>query len=69
MEKTTMNNKERKVRCVVLSDGWVVCGKCGRKLARISEAYTNTPGDKTRRREQIMTFKCRSCKSIGELEL
>lgn len=63
------NNKERKVKCIVLEDGWVVCGVCGRKLARMSGEYTNTQEEKTRRIGEIMTFKCRSCKSIGELEL
>lgn len=60
------DNNERKVRCVILEDGWIVCGVCGKKLAKINVQITE---NETRRLGRTMTFKCHVCKSIATLEL
>lgn len=53
------------------SDGWVLCGKCGKKLARITDKDL---WQKLITREQeegstgaILEFKCSSCKIVNEL--
>lgn len=43
-------------KAIKLTDGWVVCGKCGHKLTR-----TNGEGGSA-----VWSFKCMSCKEINE---
>lgn len=42
-------------KAIRLTDGWVICGKCGHKLAR---AYGEGGGI-------MWLFKCQSCKEIN----
>ena len=44
-------------KAIKLTDGWVVCGKCGHKLARMrGECGSGV----------IWSFKCTACKEINE---
>ena len=51
-------------------NGWIICGKCGHKLARI---YNIPQAPKTCGKEQIKSptieFKCTSCKTINVWEV
>ena len=42
-------------KAIKLTDGWVICGKCGHKLAR---AYGEGGA--------VWSFKCSACKEINE---
>lgn len=50
--------------------GWIVCGNCGHKLARLKDIST---AQETSQKESItalkIEFKCTSCKAINILEV
>ena len=52
------------------ADGWIICGKCGHKLARVDKL---SPVRVTGRGEAItglkIEFKCTSCKMINVWEV
>lgn len=54
---------------IVTANGWIICAKCGHKLARIAEkgsgVSTNTSEPKTGRTTQTIEFKCQSCKTLN----
>ena len=59
-----------RLNSLISKDGWILCAKCGHKLARIY----NIPQDpKTCGKEQIKSptieFKCTSCKTINIWEV
>lgn len=58
-----------RLESIVTKDGWIICGKCGHKLARIAQTGSgvsiNTSEIKTGHREQIIEFKCSSCKTLN----
>ena len=48
-------------KSIITEDGWILCGKCGHKLARIvcdDKSYTANNGIN-------IEFKCQSCKTIN----
>lgn len=50
---------------MMTADGWIICGKCGHKLARVmrdSITHNSTP---TGHREAIIEIKCQSCKALN----
>ncbi len=55
-----------KYQSIITADGWVICAKCGHKLAR-----TTPPAEGGGRNEQSKTaqkieFKCHACKALNE---
>ena len=43
---------------MITADGWILCAKCGHKLARVLR------GDESRNAPRI-EFKCQSCKTLN----
>ena len=59
-----------RLNSLISKDGWILCAKCGHKLARI---YNIPQVPKTCGKEQIKSptveFKCTSCKMINVWEV
>lgn len=59
-----------RLNSLISKDGWILCAKCGHKLARI---YNIPQAPKTCGKEQIKSptieFKCASCKTINVWEV
>lgn len=57
-------------KSIITADGWILCAKCGHKLARI---YNIPQTFKTCGKEQIKSptieFKCTSCKTKNVWEV
>lgn len=55
------------------ADGWIICGKCGHKLAKSIGEYKNIPLQNKRHigsnTSLKIEFKCQSCKEINILEV
>lgn len=52
-----MENQEKTNSSI--ENGWVICGKCGKKLFKVVDGDYNIHGAE---------FKCPRCKSIVEIE-
>ena len=47
------------------ADGWILCAKCGHKLARVMCGNTTHNSHATRHSEAIIELKCHSCKALN----
>lgn len=45
------------------ADGWIICGKCGHKLARVMRDNITHNSTPTSRSGAIIEIKCQSCKA------
>lgn len=50
---------------MMTADGWIICGKCGRKLARLLCGINSTQQQPVGRSGAIIELKCHSCKSLN----
>lgn len=50
--------REQRCESLISKDGWILCAKCGHKLARVLR------GDESRNATRI-EFKCQSCKTLN----
>ena len=66
------DTKINMVDCQIYSDGWIVCGVCRHKLARIEnnsdEKFTETTNNSYVVAGKQIVFKCHSCKTINLLK-
>ena len=47
------------------ADGWIICGKCGHKLARVLCDIKSHNTTHTSRSGAIIELKCQSCKALN----
>ena len=50
---------------IITADGWIICGKCGHKLARVMCGNTTHNSYPSRHSEAIIELKCQSCKALN----
>lgn len=56
---------QEKYQSMITSDGWIICGKCGHKLARVLcdiKSHNTTPPSRS---GAIIELKCHSCKALN----
>lgn len=60
-------------RAIRTTNGWVLCPKCGHKLAKATGSTTNTEesgnGENRAKYEGKLEIKCSSCKEIIEINM
>lgn len=56
---------QEKYQSMITSDGWIICAKCGRKLAKVLCGINSTQQQPVGRSEAIIELKCHSCKSLN----
>ena len=56
---------QEKYQSMITSDGWIICAKCGRRLARLLCGTNSTQQQSVGRSESIIELKCHSCKSLN----
>lgn len=47
------------------ADGWIICGKCGHKLARVLCDFISHNTTPASRSGAIIELKCHSCKALN----
>ena len=47
------------------ADGWILCAKCGHKLAKVVNINTTHTTPQRGRSEEIIELKCQSCKTLN----
>lgn len=52
-------------KSIIAADGWVLCAKCGHKLARVMCGKTTHNSSHTRCNGAIIELKCNSCKALN----
>lgn len=50
---------------IITADGWILCAKCGHKLARVIGDKSSITHNSTRHSEAIIDIKCHSCKALN----
>lgn len=58
-----------RLNSLISKDGWILCGKCGHKLARIYNPQAPKTCGKEQIKSPMLEFKCTSCKTINVLEV
>ena len=57
-----------KYQSIITADGWVICAKCGHKLARTTPPVEgNGERNEQSKTAQKIEFKCHTCKALNEL--
>lgn len=57
-----------KYQSIITADGWVICAKCGHKLARTTPPAEGNGGRTEQgKTAQKIEFKCHTCKALNEL--
>ena len=58
----------KKYQSIITADGWVICAKCGHKLARTTPPVEGNGGrNEQSKTDQKIEFKCHACKALNEL--
>lgn len=47
------------------ADGWIICAKCGHKLARVIGDKSSITPNSPPLRKTIIEIKCHSCKALN----
>ena len=47
------------------ADGWIICGKCGHKLARVTGDLSSITPNSPPLSRAIIELKCQSCKALN----
>lgn len=55
----------QRYQSMTTADGWILCAKCGHKLARVMCGNTTHNSSPTRRNGAIIELKCHSCKALN----
>lgn len=50
---------------IITADGWIICGKCGHKLARVMCDCVSHITPPTGRTGSILELKCQCCKALN----
>lgn len=56
---------QEQYQSMITSDGWIICAKCGRKLAKVLCGINSTQQQPVGRSGAIIELKCHSCKSLN----
>lgn len=57
-----------KYQSIITADSWVICAKCGHKLARTTPPAEGNGGrNEQGKTAQKIEFKCHTCKALNEL--
>lgn len=57
--------REERYKSMITADGWIICGKCGHKLARVLCDFISHNTTLTSRSGAIIELKCHSCKALN----
>ena len=61
-----------KYQSIITADGWVLCGKCGHKLARVVQPQNESKGRNRENKKGYdvaqIQFKCHACKALNEFQ-
>lgn len=52
-------------KSIITADGWIICGKCGHKLARVIGDKSSITPNSTLGSRAIIELKCQSCKALN----
>lgn len=55
----------QRYQSMTTSDGWIICGKCGHKLARVMRDNITHNSYPSRHSGAIIELKCQSCKALN----
>lgn len=47
-------------KSIITADGWILCAKCGHKLARVLQGDESSTSNAT-----VIELKCSSCKALN----
>lgn len=50
---------------IITKDGWILCAKCGHKLAKVVGNTKLPTTTQTERIGSMLEFKCSSCKALN----
>lgn len=52
-------------KSIITADGWILCAKCGHKLARVIGDKSSITHNSTLGSRAIIELKCQSCKALN----
>lgn len=56
---------QERYQSIITADGWILCAKCGHKLARVMCGIATHNSYPSRHSEAIIELKCQSCKALN----
>ena len=56
---------QERYQSIITADGWIICGKCGHKLARVIGDKSSITPNSTLGSRAIIEIKCHSCKALN----
>lgn len=56
---------QEQYQSMITAEGWVICAKCGRKLARVIDYKSSITPNSTLGSRAIIEIKCHSCKALN----
>lgn len=55
----------QRYQSIITADGWIICGKCGHKLARVIDYKSSITPNSPLGSRAIIELKCHSCKALN----
>ena len=55
----------QRYQSIITADGWILCAKCGHKLARVIGDKSSITLNSSPLRKTIIEIKCQSCKALN----
>lgn len=55
----------QRYQSIITADGWILCAKCGHKLARVIGDKSSITPHPQRHSGAIIELKCQSCKALN----
>lgn len=57
---------QEQYKSIITADGWILCAKCGHKLARVIGDKSSITPNSTLGSRAIIELKCQSCKALNK---
>lgn len=55
----------QRYQSIITADGWILCAKCGHKLARVIDYKSSIIPNSSLGSRAIIEIKCHSCKALN----